>query len=82
MKKAYVKPMVQFEEFELNTAIAAGCESTVSLGPGDAANPVCKEYDQSPWSLRGRASDPLDITFYEGSCSCYLSSVGSTLLTS
>lgn len=81
MKIGYEKPMIEFEEYELNTAIAAGCQSIVTLGPGDDYNPVCKEYNQSPWSMH-RSSDPTDVTFYDGSCSCYLSSVGSTLLTS
>lgn len=81
MRKDYVKPMIEFEDFELNTAIAAGCTTTVSLGPGDSTHPVCDEYNQSPFSLR-RSSTPSDVTFYEGSCGCYLSSVGSTLLTS
>lgn len=85
MKKEYVKPSIEFEDFELNAAIAAGCQTVISLGPGDYSNEVCDEYSQ-PESIRPAygimGSTPQPLTFYEGSCSCYLSSVGSTLLTS
>ena len=82
MKIGYEKPVMEFEEYELDTAIAAGCTTIVSLGPGDGLNRVCDEYIQE-LSLRSRSNPAMDgPTFYEGSCSCYLTSSGSTLLTS
>lgn len=85
MKIEYVKPSIEFEDFELNADIAVGCKVTVNLGPYAPGINPCDEYSQ-PESIRPAygimGSTPTDLTFYEGSCSCYLSSVGSTLLTS
>lgn len=79
MKKGYVKPVIEVEEFALNAAIAAGCDITVTLGPDSV--PVCTEYEQEVYSLR--SSTPIETPFSdENSCSCYLSSVGGTLTTS
>lgn len=80
MKKEYVKPSIEFEDFELNAAIAAGCQTVISLGPGDYSNEVCDEYSQ-PESIRP-AYGIMGSNFYENSCSCYLNAGGSTLLTS
>lgn len=81
MKKVYKKPMIEIEKYELDTRIASGCSSIVSLGPGDLTHPVCDEYVQTI-SLYSDDVASDGATFYEGSCSCYLSSVGSVLLTS
>lgn len=77
MKKDYIKPIIEIEEFELNAAIAAGCTNIVTLGPGDPEHQdVCDEYEGL---LRNRSySNP----FYETSCTCYLSAPGESLATS
>lgn len=80
MKSCYEKPMIEFEEYMLNTAIAVGCGSIVSLGPGDATHETCNEYIQ-PLGLRAIQED-YNGSFYNGSCSCYLNASGSELFTS
>lgn len=79
MKKDYIKPIIEIEEFELNAAIAAGCTNIVTLGPGDPEHQVCDEYDFGGGLLMNRSySNP----FYETSCTCYLSAPGESLATS
>lgn len=79
MKKDYIKPVIEIEEFELNAAIAAGCTTIVNLGPGDTTHETCDKYsggeDLNP---KGRSA----TNFYETTCTCYLSSVGGSLATS
>lgn len=79
MKKDYIKPVIEIEEFELNAAIAAGCTIIVNLGPGDETHGPCDKYsDGEDLNLQGRSA----TNFYETTCSCYLSSVGGGLATS
>lgn len=82
MKSCYEKPMIEFEEYVLNTAIAVGCGSIVSLGPDDGVHPVCEEYDQPIFRSSRGINDANDGTFYEGSCSCYLNAGMGELFTS
>lgn len=77
----YEKPMIEFEEFELDAAIATGCGTVVSLGPGDDDHAICSEYIQD-LSLFSDHLPPQYANFYEGSCSCYLSAGVGTLFTS
>lgn len=81
MKADYEKPTIEFEEYELNAAIATGCQTIISLGPGDDVNSVCDEYKVELYA-RSRSVDPFNGNFYEGSCSCYLSAGDGTLATS
>ncbi len=83
MKAGYEKPMLTVEEYELNTAIATGCDNTVSLGPMDyeykgTYYTVCSEYDQGTYD----SESPENMNFFEGHCSCYLSAGGETVFTS
>lgn len=80
MKAGYEKPTIEFDEYELNTAIAAGCQTIVSLGPGDDTHPVCKEYEPDFGPQTYARSLPLN--FYEDSCTCYLSAGVGTLMRS
>ena len=84
MKKAYVKPDLEYENYELDAAIATGCTYKVNLGPGDMQNDTCSDYAQplSAGRMRSAASDTIVGSFYEGSCSCYLSAGGEGLTTS
>ncbi|MCD8383329.1 MAG: hypothetical protein LUC30_10555 [Clostridiales bacterium] len=83
MKMGYEKPMIEFEEYQLSTAIAS-CETYVSLAPEEWTYKgthygICEEYIQT-------LSDDDTYTgsgpWFEGSCSCYLSSGNSTFLNS
>lgn len=81
MKKDYIKPIIEIEEFELNAAIAAQCDYKVNLGPGDQTNETCsvfQGFEKLGEGVRAVSEGP----FYDGSCSCYLSSGGVALLTS
>ena len=48
MKKRYIKPTIEVELYELNTAIATGCGTICNLGPGlethDHLHDVCSDY--------------------------------------
>lgn len=78
MKKGYEKPMIEFDEYEVNTSIAAGCQTHITLGPGDDKHPVCEEYEPD----FGPETRSLPLNFYEDSCTCYLSAGVGTLMTS
>lgn len=80
MKAGYKKPMIEFEDYDLNTAIASGCQTIVSLGPGDDDHAVCREYI-TQFSILDSV-EPVPENFYEDSCSCYLSAGIGTLFTS
>ena len=84
MKKGYEKPVLEFEEYELNTAIASGCGTIVSLGPGgDGIHSMCSEYEDAfDMEAALLSVEPTKTNFYEGSCSCYLSAGDGTLFTS
>lgn len=82
MKAGYESPAIKVEEYELNTAIASGCESVVNIGSteGEDADGVyhtiCSDYKEETFDL-----DPSVQNFWS-SCSCYLSAGGSTVFTS
>lgn len=78
MKAGYEKPVIEFQEYELNTTIAAGCQTHISLGPGDDTHPVCKDYEPD----YGINTLSMPLNFYEDSCTCYLSAGVGTLMTS
>ena len=84
MKASYEKPRIEFEEYELHTAIAAGCQTVISLGPGDSTHEICEEYvpDFRPENQIQPFSSAKPLNFYEDSCTCYLSAGEGTLMTS
>lgn len=82
MKARYIKPTIEFEEYELNTAIATGCHTVVSLGPGDDTHKTCDEYNVDIYRIMPQMEPPQQINFYEDSCTCYLSAGTGTLFTS
>lgn len=45
MKKAYAKPLIEIETYELSASIAQSCGNNLTLGPGTQTQPVCKEYE-------------------------------------
>lgn len=70
MKKAYTKPLIEIEAYELSASIAANCSYKPSFGPGDEEHlTVCEE-----WSDIFHVGDGMNDTnaaFYENSCDCY-----------
>lgn len=81
MKKTYIKPMLEVENFELNASIASNCATVVSMGPEAPGHAPCKDYydnvdepnepDFSKFSLR------YNVDFWEKeTCLCYYSASG------
>ncbi|MCD8382725.1 MAG: hypothetical protein LUC30_07415 [Clostridiales bacterium] len=85
MKKAYIAPALEVELFQLNTAIASGCTTTVDFGPDPSQNDGGKtcEYFGDPFAVSAAADGP--IVFYESdssTCDCYYSSGDMNYVTS
>lgn len=90
MRKAYVKPMVEIETYELSTSIAANCGSVVSLGPEAPGVVTCDEFKKGydeilslrpGYSVMNTGGKP----FYsdgKADCDCYYSSGGNIYFTS
>ena len=82
MKANYEKPMIIFEEYQLDTAIATGCQVTVNLGPEDHEYngkfyTACSYFGEETFD----AESPKHMNFFE-TCSCYLSAGVGTVFTS
>ena len=83
MKKVYVAPTIEIERYELNSRIAASCDSVVTMGPGDDAHITCSEFEDA-WET---AMFALDKSFYNdgigtSNCTCYYSAAGEGYYTS
>lgn len=83
MKKAYNRPEVKIELFELNEKIAAGCTVIVDFGPDEG----CRGYND------GNVPDDISLynyrttrtNFYnsaEAGCECYMNAGDSVMFTS
>lgn len=79
MKKAYEKPVLEIEYYELDTNIASNCAEVVSNGPAVGNHQQCDDYDDpfamslsiSTYSTQG----VYNVQFYEDTnCDCYYSS--------
>lgn len=82
MRKDYKKPTIEFDFYEMNEAIAAGCQTIISLGPYPIDDhQICGEYEQ-PLSLFSRGTTGADNWADRTSCSCYYSSGDIPMLTS
>lgn len=82
MKANYEKPMIVIEEYQIDTAIATGCQTVVDLGPEDheyngKLYTACSHFGEETFD----AESPAHMNFFE-TCSCYLSAGGSTVFTS
>ena len=82
VKAGYEKPRIAVEEYQLDTAIATGCETIVNLGPEDheyygTFYTACSYFGQETFD----AEPPAQMNFFE-TCSCYLSAGGATVFTS
>ena len=91
MKKQYSKPFLEVEVYQLNAALAAGCTTIVSMGPGteDGRHKMCSEYEDS-WEIMSITGDMSLMTvggntpFYDEKqyCDCYYTSGGTIFVTS
>lgn len=85
MKKAYTKPLIEIDAYELNASIAANCGSVITLGPGSPSDEMC-----SDWVGTFHVGDDLNAingntSFYEsglGGCDCYYTASGKGYFTS
>lgn len=82
VKANYEKPKIEFEEYQLDTAIATGCGTIVDLGPEEhdyngTHYTVCDYFGEETFD----AESPESMNFFE-TCSCYLSAGGGTVFTS
>lgn len=82
MKAGYEKPMIVVEEYQLDTAIATGCQQIVDLGPeaheyNGTYYTACSYFGEETFD----AESPAQMNFFE-TCSCYLSAGGATVFTS
>ena len=89
MKKAYTKPLIEIEAYELNASIAANCGNVVSLGPEAPGKRVCDEFKDAfevfavipGLGIQSTGGTP----FYSdgaANCDCYYSSGGGVYFTS
>lgn len=85
MKAGYEKPTIEFDEYELDAAIAAGCVTKVTLAPMPYdGHDICSEYAQ-PLTVYSfsRSSSPTTDTWNDSvSCTCYYSSGEIPMMTS
>lgn len=86
MKRAYEKPVLAIESFELNANIAVGCTTVVTFGPGGVpGEDPCAEFPQYPdVPMRNYPHIPPGghPNFYEANCDCYITAGNSTYFTS
>lgn len=85
MKEKYQRPILKFEEYELNASIASNCANVISFGPGDNyGNQVCDEFGGDFDVQTYTAQRTGKSAFYEdgGICDCLYSSGGNGYFTS
>lgn len=85
MKKAYIKPAIEIEAYELSESIALSCIVIVNQGPGNPllGEPECSYFEDLYGGFSTFAVVE-DKSFYkEGdTCTCYYSSGGESYFTS
>ena len=89
MKKAYHKPLIEIERYELNASIAANCGRVISLGPEAPNKHICDEFKDAfevfsvipGLGIQSTGGTPF---YSDGSanCDCYYSSGGGIYFTS
>ena len=89
MKKAYHKPLIEIERYELNASIAANCGRVISLGPEAPNKTICDEFKDAfevfsvipGLGIQSTGGTPF---YSDGSanCDCYYSSGGGIYFTS
>lgn len=82
MKRVYIAPELEVERYVLNTAIALGCNTIVTWGPGDPTHPnVCPEFPDIPVDEAVSVMSTA-VAFYDDNCECTYSSTGAIYLQS
>lgn len=94
MKKVYTKPLLMIEDYEINTAIAAGCSHTINLGSGGVpGHSACSDFGEDPWAFSTYSLNNWDEgcaggipgeyrSFYEENCDCKYTAAGEGYFTS
>lgn len=84
MKKAYTRPSIEFETYNLSDSIAANCHEIINLGPGGVDGyDTCSDYGPGDiWGVSITTFRVVEQSFYEGVCSCYYSAGGEGYFTS
>lgn len=87
MKKAYSKPSIEIEVYELSASIASNCGDTVSLGPEAPGYEICDEFKDAfdVVTTYGLLRTEKRTPFYSdgaANCDCYYSSGGAGYFTS
>ena len=77
MKLKYEKPMLEIENYELDTSIASNCGLVVTSGPEHANHAPCDDYyDLIGWPKTKSIDGPkYNIDFYDD-CACYYTASG------
>lgn len=86
MKKKYVAPYLEFEEYALDMSIASNCSTIITPGPQMYPHTMCDGYD-GPDDLNDDVSRMFSIkeknlSFYEDTCDCYTTGGGNIYWTS
>lgn len=77
LRKAYMKPSIEIEQYTLSASIASNCTVVVNNGPAMGGHEQCDGYEDpfaaiSTYSLTG---GKYNVHFYEDTnCDCYYSS--------
>lgn len=83
MKKAYTRPLIEIEVYELNASIALNCSNVINLGPGIPGSveyQMCSDYHDAGFlSIKpeyGLTSEKVTPFYEDGakSCDCYYTS--------
>ena len=89
MKKAYSKPMIEIDRYELNASIASNCGRVITLGPEAPGKTTCDEFKDSFEVFAFIPGIGIQATggtpFYEdgsANCNCYVSSADGVYFTS
>ena len=89
MRKAYTKPALEVEEYQLNKAIATNCTTTITWGPGAPGHEVCPEFEGSFDVVIASEAPSMNssgnVPFYDdgsAGCDCYYTSGGNSYFSS
>ena len=77
MKLKYEKPMLEVENYELDTSIASNCSYVISSGPEHPDHSPCEDYYALINKPMPASADAprYNIDFYDD-CDCYYSASG------
>lgn len=88
MKKAYVAPSLEVEQYRLDANIASHCSAVVTMGDyggNGPSEPVCNDYLEMvgkqplPGGINAFA---YNVDFWEHNCDCYTTAGGKGFFTS